>query len=94
MAETDGRTLHAKLIELSNALKMPGMDKHKNKWKQELDSLDVNLNSIRAKLDNKLVAQSAESKGARREKRYVGRLEAFGQWLDVVSCPFLMILLF
>jgi hypothetical protein len=29
-------------------------------------------------------AQAAESKGARREKRYVGRLDAFGQWLDVV----------
>lgn len=85
MAETDGRTLHAKIIELNNALKVPGMDKHKKKWEREVESLNLNLNSVRAKLDKQINEQVSQSKSARREKRYVGRLEVFGQWLDVVE---------
>lgn len=61
------------------------MDRHKNKWQDEVASLDVNLSDIRSKLETKIQAEAAESKGARREQRYVGRLEAFGEWLDVVS---------
>jgi hypothetical protein len=84
LAETDGRTLHAKIIEITNALQMSGLEKQNKKWKNELEALDTNLNVTRAKLEKQLLDQASESKGARREKRYLVRLEAFSQWLDVV----------
>lgn len=85
MAETDGRSLHSKIVEITNALQASGMERHRKKWEDEVASLNTNLDDIRSKLESKMQTQTAETKGARREKRYVGRLEAFGQWLDVVE---------
>lgn len=60
------------------------MEKHKKRWMTEIEELNINLRGIRAALEKMMTDQNTESIGAIRERRYIGRLEAFGQWLDEV----------
>ncbi|KAI6207377.1 hypothetical protein M3Y96_00002700 [Aphelenchoides besseyi] len=85
LAETDGRTLHARLVELTDALGMTGLEKQRDAWQAEVGQLSSTLQDARTKLENTINAQPAMQHDVRREKRYLNRLEAFGQWLDVIE---------
>lgn len=80
LAETDGRSLHARLLEVGEALDGAGLEQHRYKWHPRQRELARNLAIIRNKLDRRLL-----EKQARREKRYLDKLDAFGAWLDVVG---------
>uniref|UniRef100_A0A1I7S8L5 Calponin-homology (CH) domain-containing protein n=1 Tax=Bursaphelenchus xylophilus TaxID=6326 RepID=A0A1I7S8L5_BURXY len=79
-AETDGRSLHSRLMEILEALKGPGLEHLRNKWQPEQMALSKNLSILRNKLERHLM-----EKHARREKRYLDKLDAFGAWLDVIE---------
>lgn len=80
LAENDGRSLHARLMEIAEALEGSGLESVRHKWHPQQRELARNLAIIRNKLDRHLL-----EKQARREKRYLDKLDAFGAWLDVVS---------
>ena len=101
LAAGDSCAAYARLIEMRDALAVPGVETAAPSAHADIDALAGDVARVRERLDAAIAAHetttgddgggdgdgggSGEDRDERRRRRYVERLGSFGRWLDSVS---------